>query len=49
MEEFKKNILIIFRLEDKASQIVKINNVSLNIEISDPIEEMIFQERYVSG
>lgn len=42
-------MLIILRLEESASQIVKIRMISLMIEINDPIEEMIFQDKNVSG
>jgi len=46
---FKKNILIVLRLDLRASQIVNIRIIRLIIEIIDPIEEIMFQDRKVSG
>jgi len=42
-------MLIILRLDLKASQIINIRIDRLRIEIRDPIEEMMFQERKESG
>lgn len=42
-------MLIIIRLEERASQIKNINRISLIIEIREPIDEMIFQARKLSG
>lgn len=42
-------MLIIIRLEDNASQIKNNSIINLIIEIRDPIDEIIFQERKLSG
>lgn len=42
-------MLISFRLDLRASQIINIKIIRLIIEIRDPIEEMIFHDRKVSG
>jgi hypothetical protein len=48
-DEDKKNILISFRLDLKASQIINIKIIRLIREIKDPIEEIIFHDKKVSG
>lgn len=47
--EDRKKKKITLRLLAKLSQIIKVNKISLKIEIMDPREEMMFQERKVSG
>jgi hypothetical protein len=42
-------MLIILRLDDRASQIMNIRIVNLIIDIRDPIEEIIFHAKNVSG
>lgn len=49
MDEGRKNIEIIIRLEAKDSQIENVSIISLIIEIIDPMEEIIFHDRYMSG
>jgi len=45
---FKKK-LIIFRFDLNLSHTIKIRIINLNMEISDPIDEIIFQNKKVSG
>jgi len=40
---------MIFRFEAKASQMENMSNEILNMEIIEPIEEIIFQAKKVSG
>lgn len=40
---------IIIRLDANDSQIEKASIIRLIIEIIDPIEEIIFRDRYISG
>lgn len=48
-EDARKNTLITLRFEAKASQMEKIKIVSLRIDIKDPIEEIIFHDKKLSG
>lgn len=48
-EGLRKNIFIIVRLEAKASQIINIKIDKLKMEIRDPMDEIIFQFRKLSG
>jgi len=41
--------LLIFRFDLKLSHTINIRIVSLNIEIKEPIEEIIFQDKNVLG
>ena len=44
-EELRKKILIMSRFLDRASQIMSSKIDSLKIDISEPIEEIIFQDK----
>lgn len=48
-EELRKNILIISRFLDNDSQMINNKIDKLRIDINDPIEEMIFQDKNESG
>jgi len=48
-EELRKKILIMNRFLDRASQIMNSKIDSLKIDISEPIEEIKFEDKIESG